>query len=225
MSDNGHVRHSQAEDAEVEVDDIEKAKREAANSLRQAERVRDHVLQVLDGRPFKLRVSTILDLNRCAIEGLSAYAGNFRPAGVEIGHSKHVPPGGHMVPELVEEMCDYVNENWAEKSAVHLASFVMWRLNWIHPFVDGNGRTSRAVSYLVLCAREGMLLPGSETIPEQIVAKNRGPYYSALEAADQKHKASNGFPPDVVDEMEELMSGMLAQQLKSAFDRAVGVTK
>lgn len=121
-------------------------------------------------------------------------------------------------------MCDYVNENWAEKSAVHLASFVMWRLNWIHPFADGNGRTSRAVSYLVLCVREGMLLPGSETIPEQIVA-NRGPYYRALEAADQKHKASNGFPPDVVDEMEELMGGMLAQQLKSAFERAVGVAK
>lgn len=224
MNDPGHVRHSQAQDAQVVVDDIEKAKREAANSLRQAERVREYVLQALDGRPFKLRLSTILDLNRCAIEGLNAYAGNFRPGAVEIGHSKHVPPGGHLVPELVEEMCDYVNDNWEARSAVHLASFVMWRLNWIHPFADGNGRTSRAVSYLVLCVREGMLLPGSETIPEQIVA-NRGPYYKALETADEKHQAASGYPFDVVDVMEELMGGMLAQQLKSAFDRAVGVAK
>ncbi|WP_230801643.1 Fic family protein [Seohaeicola saemankumensis] len=223
MNDDEHVRHSQAEEAQIEVNEVEKARLEAANSLRQAERVRDLVLQALDGRPFKLRVSTILDLNRCAIEGLNGYAGNFRPAGVAIGKSAHEPPGGHLVPELVEEMCDYVNDNWMDKSAVHLASFVMWRLNWIHPFVDGNGRTSRAVSYLVLCAREGMLLPGTETIPEQIVA-NRTPYYGALEAADTKYKAANSFTPDMVEEMEALMGGMLAQQLKSAFDRATGTT-
>ncbi|MBL8221394.1 MAG: Fic family protein, partial [Bryobacterales bacterium] len=29
---------------------------------------------------------------------------------------------------------------------------VMWRLNWIHPFFGGNGRTARSASYLVLCA-------------------------------------------------------------------------
>ncbi len=221
MSEEERVRHSQAQDARVLSDDMEKAQLEAANSLRQADRVRDYVLQTLDGRPFKLRISTILDLNRCAIEGLDSYAGNFRPAGIDIGESDHIPPDGHLVPQLVEEMCDYVNDHWEERSAVHLASFIMWRLNWIHPFTDGNGRTSRAVSYLVLCVREGMLLPGNETIPEQIVA-NRTPYYDALEVADAKHKAAQGFPEDIVSEMEALMGGMLAAQLKSAFDRAVG---
>jgi Fic family protein len=221
MDEEGRVRHSQAQDAEVVKDDVGKAKREAANSLRQADRVRDYVLQALDGRPFKLRPSTILDLNRCAIEGLDAYAGVWRPAGIEIGQSKHQPPDGHLVPELVEELCDYVNDNWTEQSGVHLASFVMWRLNWIHPFTDGNGRTSRATSYLVLCVREGMLLPGRETIPEQIVS-NRMPYYEALEDADGKYAAESSFPPDIVAKMEELMGGMLAGQLHSAFDNAVG---
>ncbi|MBL6427855.1 MAG: Fic family protein [Maritimibacter sp.] len=221
MSDEGRVRHSQAQNAEVVSDDHEKAIQEAANSLRQAERVREYVLGALDGRPFKLRVSTILDLNRCAIEHLDSYAGNFRPAGIAIGASQHTPPGGHLVPELVEDMCDYVNDNWEAKSAVHLASFVMWRLNWIHPFTDGNGRTSRAVSYLILCVRQGMLLPGKETIPEQIVA-NRQPYYEALEDADAKHKNADGFPDDVVSKMEDLMGGMLAVQLKSAFEHATG---
>lgn len=221
MTDEGQVRHSQAQDAKVITGDLEKAKLEAGNSLRQADRVRDYVLQALDGRPFKLRISTILDLNRCAIEGLDAYAGNFRPGGVEIGKSEHRPPDGYLVPGLVEEMCDYVNDRWQERSAVHLASFIMWRLNWIHPFTDGNGRTSRAVSYLVLCAREGMILPGTKTIPEQIVG-NRTPYYDALEDADAKFKASNGFPEDIVSEMEILMSSMLAEQLRSTFERAVG---
>ena len=30
------------------------------------------------------------------------------------------------------------NDNWDDSTPVHLASYVMWRLNWIHPFTDGN---------------------------------------------------------------------------------------
>ncbi|HET9282483.1 MAG TPA: Fic family protein [Candidatus Angelobacter sp.] len=57
------------------------------------------------------------------------------------------------------------------KSAIHLAAYVIWRLNWIHPFADGNGRTSRALSYLVLCTRLGERLPGTVTIPDQNIAQ------------------------------------------------------
>jgi fido (protein-threonine AMPylation protein) len=52
-----------------------------------------------------------------------------------------------------------------------------------HPFTDGNGRTARAASYIVLCAHLGLRLPGSNTIPDQIAA-DKTPYYLALEAAD-----------------------------------------
>jgi Fic family protein len=220
MTDEKRVRHSKAETIVVAKDDVEKAKLEAKNGLEQTEEVRQLVLQAVDGRPFRLRPSTILGLNRIAIKGLNSYAGNWRPAGIEIGQSKHEPPGGHLVPELVEQMCDYVNDNWSEKTAVHLAAFSMWRLNWIHPFTDGNGRTSRAVSYLVLCAKTGYLLPGVETIPEQIVS-NRAPYYGALEKADERFKSSETFTDDIVSEMEELLGAMLARQLRSAFDEAV----
>lgn len=221
-TDQSRVRHSKAEQTVLVDDTLAKAAHEAANSLRQTERVREYVMSVMDGRRFKLRPSTLLDLNRCAIDGLDAYAGVWRPAGIEIGESKHIPPGGHLVPELVEEMCDYVNENWTVKSAIHLASFVMWRLNWIHPFTEGNGRTSRAASYLVLCAHSAAWFPGITTIPDQIVA-NRRPYYEALESADTKYSVSgNRFVEDIVSDMEDLMGSMFAKQLKSAFDSAVG---
>ena len=220
--DANRVRHSKAEKMVLVEDDLTKAKLEAANALRQTERVRENVMNVIDGRAFKLRPSTILELNRCAIDGLDAYAGIWRPAGIEIGQSKHMPPGGHMVPELVEEMCDYVNDNWAKRSAIHLSSFVMWRLNWVHPFTEGNGRTSRATSYLVLCAHSSAWFPGVTTIPDQIVA-NRRPYYNALESADAKYGAAqNTFVPDIVSDMEELVGSMFANQLKSAFNSAVG---
>ena len=58
----------------------------------------------------------------------------------------------------------------------------MWQVNSIHPFFGGNGRTSRAVSYLSLSVGLNMELPGRLTIPDQIVA-DRNSYYDSLEAA------------------------------------------
>lgn len=117
---------------------------------------------------------------------------------------------------MVEEMCDYVNHNWNSKSPIHLAAYLMWRVNWIHPFAGGNGRTSRAVSYLVMCSRLGYRVPGTLTIPEQIVA-NREPYYAALDVADA---AWVGGELDV-SAMEKLLSEMLAAQLLSVHKQAV----
>ena len=121
-----------------------------------------------------------------------------------------------MVPELVEGLCDYVNEKW-EKSAVHLASYVLWRLNWIHPFTDGNGRTARAVSYAVLCVRLGYRLPGTTTIPE-LISTNKTPYYEALEAADASWKEDEAN----LRVLEALVSELLAAQLMTVHDAATG---
>ena len=215
----GVQRHSQALDAELISDAEERARAEARNGLRQFDRTIEIVEAFLQQpeRPFRLRLSMILDLHRIALEGISSYAGNFRPAGVRIGGSKHQPPPSYLVPALIEDMCDYVNERFTESSAVHLAAYVMWRLNWVHPFADGNGRTSRATSYMVLCLRLRERLPGSHTIPEQIV-RNRGPYFAALDAADAA--AQTGLVD--VSKMEALLSDMLAAQLLSVVERAIG---
>lgn len=220
MSEDEIVRHSQAEAAPLLNDPEELARKEAANALRQARRMDEIILASLDGdRPFKIRPSMLLDLNRLAIEGINSYAGNYRPAGVSIGQSKHEPPGAHLVPSLVEDMCDYVNDHWDLKSSVHLAAYVLWRTNWIHPFADGNGRTARASSYVVLCAKAALHLPGVNTIPEQIVNR-RLEYYVSLEKADQVHKNEPAANP--VEELEELLNGMLADQLLSSHLLAIG---
>ena len=116
-------------------------------------------------------------------------------------------------------MCEYVNDNQG-KSALHWSAYVMWRLNWIHPFAGGNGRTSRAVSYLVLCARLGYKLVGTDTIPEQIVA-NRQPYYAALDAADAVWAEQRTVD---VSKMEALLGNMLARQLSSVLADAAADT-
>ncbi|ODT70331.1 MAG: cell filamentation protein Fic [Pelagibacterium sp. SCN 63-23] len=217
MSDESNQRHSKALEADLIVDPLEKANAEALNGLRQYDYGLNVIREAIERKSFKLRISLVLALQREALRGISAYAGNFRPAGVKIEGSKHEPVGAHLVPELIEEMCDYVNENWSKASPIHLAAYIMWRLNWIHPFSDGNGRTSRTLSYVVMCCKLEAILPGHPTIPEQIVS-NRNPYFDALDSADAAWKA------DKLDlsAMEELLSGMLAVQLKGVYDAASG---
>ncbi|WDR02024.1 Fic family protein [Devosia algicola] len=217
MADETSQRHSKALEAELITDPLAKAEAEALNGLRQYDFGIDAVKTAIERQAFKLRVSLVLALQREALHGISAYAGNFRPAGVTIEGSKHEPAGAHLVPELVEEMCDYVNEHWNTASPIHLAAYVMWRLNWIHPFSDGNGRTSRMLSYVVMCSRLQAVLPGHPTIPEQIVS-NRNPYFDALDAADAAYKVGNLD----LSAMEDLLSGMLAVQLKGVHDAASG---
>ena len=210
-------RHTRIIEPAVIDDDNQRAVIEAANAIEQFDAVLDLINDVVrGGRPFRLRPSTVLTLHSIAMTGVHPLAGTFRNTPVGIEGSKHQPPREHLVAVLIEDMCDWVEQNWATSSAVRLCAYVMWRLNWIHPFADGNGRTSRAVAYLVLCARTGFSLPGSKTIPEQI-ADNRKPYYDALETLDTNHAAGD---PDT-SAMETLLEACLQKQLESALTAAM----
>jgi len=188
---------------------------EARNVLRQFDAVRKYVQNSI-GHSFKLRPSSILALNRVALDGLNALAGVYRTDEMTISYSRHLPPPPELVAGLVEDMCDYVNEN-LDKPPVHLAAYLLWRINWIHPFDDGNGRTARATAYAILCICLGYELPGTKTIPEQIAA-NKKPYYKALEAADE---ACMKKLLDV-SELEDLFADALAKQLVEVHQRATG---
>src|SRR5215471_14678804 len=107
MSSDDQIRHSKALEAEIVRDPDEIAKIEAANGVRQFDAVTEMIEHFSDPeRKFKLRPSHLLHLQRFALQGLSAYAGNYRPSDIKIGGSRHKPPGAHMVPEEVEHMCD-----------------------------------------------------------------------------------------------------------------------
>jgi Fic family protein len=209
-------RDSRALERELITDPQAKAVAEARNGFRQYDAAISTIHTALDRGSFRLRPSLILGLQREALAGISSYAGNYRPSGVSIEGSRHEPVGAHLVPEMVEDMCDYVNDHWNESTPIHLSAYLMWRLNWIHPFADGNGRTSRIVSYVVLSIRAGSILPGTPTIPDQIV-DNRKPYFDALDAADLAFRAGKID----VSKMEELLASLLANQL-AEFYRSVG---
>jgi fido (protein-threonine AMPylation protein) len=216
---DGGDRSSEAASALLITDPNEIARREAENGLRQFDSVVGLVERYLaDHWVFKLRLSIILSLHRDALIGIHPLAGNFRPSTVEIKGSSHTPPDAWQVPELVEEMCDYINENWETATPLHLAAYAMWRMNWIHPFADGNGRTARAVSYLILCMKMRSRIPGRRTIPD-LISDNKNPYYDALEAADRHWADRHVFD---LAELEHLLGDLLAAQLVSALEQASG---
>lgn len=211
------TRHSQALEAKVVADPQARADIEARNGLGQYDLAVRFVFDALERGNFRLRPSTMLSLHREALQGLSSYAGNFRPGAVEIIGSQHQPIGAHLVAAAVEDLCDYVNDRWRGANAIHLAAYVMWRLNWIHPFADGNGRTSRATSFVVLSARLGVVLPGTPTYPELII-HHRSAYEDALDAADSAWKEQRVD----VSKMEALLESLLAEQLARVFELAGG---
>ncbi len=193
----------------------QKDKLESQNVLLQFYEIERIISNVRSGVKFRLCPSTFISFHRIAIQNIYTCAGNYRTQKIGIGGTDHQPPPWQEVPQLVEEMCDYVNEHWDSASPIHLSAYVMWRNNWIHPFRNGNGRTSRAVSYLVLCAILGYNLPVKKTIPEQI-DDDKAHYYDALDAADIAWKNNNLD----VSLMEKLITTLLEQQLSETIKKA-----
>lgn len=210
-------RHSQANPVELIADPDEKARREAENGVRQFKRaleiIKSHIPQ--SGNGLRLTQAVILDLHQKALAGIHPLAGTYRNSQVVISLSSHVPPSHIEVADHVAEMCRYVNDNWEERNAIHLSAYVLWRMNWIHPFADGNGRTARVVSYLVLSIKLNSILPGAPTIPD-LIAANKRPYYDELEKADASWKHERL----ALASMEEMLEGLLAEQLLSATKEA-----
>jgi len=150
---------------------------------------------------------TLWSFNAAAVANIAQFGGRFREHPIYVGN--HLPPHFKEVPNLVDQLISVVHENWEiiDHPTV-LPAYVLWRLNWVHPFIEGNGRTARAACYYLICLRNGGLLPGRKIVPERI-RENREPYYAALQEAD-RHWANGHFN---VDTLASYLEGLLQAQL------------
>ena len=112
-----------------------------------------------NGGALVLNEEQIRKLHQIAMHGLLPNPGEYRKSSVMIAASLHLTPNWAMVPALMEDMCRHINANWHLRDAFHLGAFILWRLIWIHPFSDGNGRIARAVCYAVLGVKNASSLP------------------------------------------------------------------
>ena len=151
--------------------------------------------------------STIWALNHAAVANIVQFGGRYREQPIYVGD--HIPPHFDRVPNLMDQFFSFIHENWYILCPTLLPAYALWRLNWIHPFVEGNGRTARAACYYLICLRHGGLLPGSKIVPERI-RDDRTPYYAALRSADRAWADGNLD----VSELAEYLQKLLKAQVK-----------
>lgn len=106
----------------------------------------------------------------------SEWAGKYRTSNVIITGSDHTPPDASEVPQLMRDLINWAREN-KKLHPIELAAILHHKIVHIHPFFDGNGRTSRLVMNLILM---------QYGYPLVVILKNdRKKYYETLTKADK----------------------------------------
>ena len=129
--------------------------------------------------PFS--VKDLLKAHGVMMQALVDDAGRFRRGGVGVFGEQglvHLAPPADRVPMLMNDLFD-----WLKTSKDHLlirSCVFHYEFEFIHPFIDGNGRTGRLWQSLIL----GKLHPMFEHLPvENMVYANQQAYYDAITAS------------------------------------------
>ena len=124
----------------------------------------------------------LLSIHNLILRGINPEdAGRYRRVQVMIKGSSYMPPQPFMVSKAMEDFFIWYETN---KNALHpiiLAAELHERLVTIHPFIDGNGRTSRLVMNLILI-QNGYVIANIKGDYD-----SRMQYYNALETAQTKN--------------------------------------
>jgi Fic family protein len=126
----------------------------------------------------------ILKLHRMILKNIDdENAGSFRRHNVRIAGAYNLPPDARKISRLMNGFIKWYYENMHKLPIADLAAKVHYKLTYIHPFLDGNGRTARLLMNLVLI-RNGYP-------PAVILNLDRKKYYRVLKEADMGNM--NGF--------------------------------
>jgi len=111
---------------------------------------------------LELSLKLILDIQKIVIKGLLPHfeSGKIRQHPVVVhnpatGKVVYLPPDADTVEELITDLITYVNSNTSSVNPLILAGIFHKQMVIIHPFMDGNGRTTRLATK-VLLAKMGL---------------------------------------------------------------------
>lgn len=150
-----------------------------------------------------LNPEDLLNAHAILMKGLVDHSGRFRtePVGIyKEGLLAHLAPPAHKVEHLILELLQYIEGDttvsWLIKSCIFHYEF-----EFIHPFMDGNGRMGRLWQQLLLMKHHMIF----EYVPvEEIVRHHQSDYYAALGACD-KAGESTVFIEFMVDSILEAL--------------------
>ncbi|MGB0933954.1 MAG: Fic family protein [Lishizhenia sp.] len=135
-----------------------------------------HYIKELQEKKTILSQREVLLIHNLVLRGIDQkHAGVYRTVDVMIKGSKHKPPQPYLIPKQMEEYFEWYLENKNSLHPVLLAAEMHEQLVTIHPFIDGNGRTSRLIMNLILLAN-GFVIANIKGDFE-----SRMRYYEALE--------------------------------------------
>jgi len=122
------------------------------------------------------------DLIQLSEEGVQqiVHPGIWRDVGVKVG--QHIPPDPATLANFMEEWNTSYSKSVAGESALIGLMAAHHRLTWIHPFLDGNGRTARLHTHLGLCS---LGLTQGLWSPMRGLAREQKNYYGQLINADR----------------------------------------
>lgn len=170
-----------------------------------------------------ITTSHLLDFHRTLLAStrMAGHAGVLRTEQNWIGGSDYnpcsaafVPPPPEYVPALIEDLCRFCNED--SLPAIAQAAIAHAQFETIHPFVDGNGRTGRALIHLVLRRRR---LGTRVLVPISLVlATWSNDYIAGLQATRYRGPASSRTAHDGLN----MWVARFAAAAKRAVDDAAG---
>ena len=178
--------------------------------------------------------NTILSVHKDLTKNLlknPEYEGKFRDTRVFIGnlHTKkinYIPPDAYKVPGLIDELLDWLNNSTDEMYPVIIAGILHYELVRIHPFVDGNGRTSRLMATLILSIHK-FNIDNYFTLDEYY-NQDRQAYVDALKSADKNHDLTNWleyFCQGVLYSIDKVKSEVLKlDQITSKYNNTIELT-
>jgi Fic family protein len=130
--------------------------------------------------PYKL--DDLLEAHRLMMRDVLNHAGSFRNKQVGVYKGKevvHVAPPAHQISGLMAELFA-----WVKRSDAHpliVSSVFHYEFEFIHPFMDGNGRMGRLWHTLMLARWKPLFV---DMPLESVIKAHQQEYYKALGSAD-----------------------------------------
>jgi Fic family protein len=169
----------------------------------------------------RITVDHLLETHERLLKGtpLEQHAGRLREQQNWIGGSSHnpcsaafVPPPWERVRELLEDLCEFCNGD--ELPAVAQAALAHAQFETIHPFIDGNGRTGRALIHVIL--RRRGLAPVLVPPVSLVLATWSQDYVNGLTATRYRSDASSQEAIDGLDHWVGLFAAAMTRAVADA---------
>ena len=149
---------------------------------------------------------SFLEAHRLLMQGLVENNGKYRTSSVGIvkgSQLKHLAPSAENLPFLMKDLFDYLKK--IHEIPLLKACVFHYEMEFIHPFLEGNGRMGRLWQTVILLNE----YPVFEFLPiETIISQNQDDYYKALSTSDKQGK-STVFITYMLEVIDKALSELL----------------